>query len=240
MAGWIAGIDGCPAGWIAALRPVGAVRATRLELVGDLGAFLRRPGLAAAAIDMPIGLPERVGAGGRGPEQALRPLLGARQSSVFAIPARAAVEAADYEACCAAALAASDPPRKVSKQAFCLFPKIRALDALLRADAGLAARVFETHPEGAFRMMAGAPLAEPKKIRGRPHGPGLAERAALLAATGVPRALLDAPAPRGAGADDALDALACAFTADRILAGVAIRHGPGARDSFGLPIAIWS
>ena len=68
------------------------------------------------AVDMPIGLPERVQGSGRGPEQLVRPLLGARQSSVFAIPARCAVEAADYAEACARALAASDPPRKVSKQ----------------------------------------------------------------------------------------------------------------------------
>ncbi len=240
MTGWIAGIDGCKAGWIAAVRPAGEVAATRIEIVADLAAFLARPDLAAAAIDMPIGLPERVAGGGRGPEQALRPLLGARQFSVFSIPSRAAVEAADYAAARAVALATSDPPRSVAKQAFCLFPKIRALDALLRADANLAARVFETHPEGAFAAMAGAPLAHPKKVMSRPHGPGLAERAGLLAATGVPRALLDASPPRGAGADDVLDALACAFTADRILRGEAIRRGPGARDAHGLPIAIWS
>lgn len=240
MADWIAGIDGCPAGWIAAIRPPGKAVATRLEVFADLGDLLSRPGLVAAAIDMPIGLPERVGAGGRGPEAALRPLLGARQSSVFAIPARPAVEAPDYGAARAAALATSDPPRSVAKQAFCLFAKIRELDALLRRDPALAARVYETHPEGAFRMMAGAPLAEPKKVKNRPYPAGLAERAALLAATGVARALVEAPPPRGAGPDDVLDALACAWTADRICAGRALRHGPAARDAHGLPIAIWS
>ncbi|MBL8589453.1 MAG: DUF429 domain-containing protein [Methylobacteriaceae bacterium] len=240
MTGWIAGIDGCRAGWIVAIRPPDAPAATRLEVVADLADILGRPGLVCVAIDMPIGLPERVGRGGRGPEQALRPLLGARQSSVFAIPARAAVYADDYRAACAAALAASDPPKKVSKQAFFLFPKIRALDALLRADAALATRVFEAHPEAAFRMMAGAPLRHPKKVRGAPSAPGLDERVGLLAATGLPRALLDAPPPPGAGRDDALDALACAWTAERILAGTALRHGPGARDAHGLPVAIWS
>ncbi|MBK9081248.1 MAG: DUF429 domain-containing protein [Rhizobiales bacterium] len=240
MERWIAGLDGCRAGWAAALRPAGRPEATRLVVVDDLAAFLADPRLAAVAVDMPIGLRERIGAGGRGPEAALRPLLGARQSSVFAIPARAAVHAADYGAACAAALGTSDPPRKVSKQAFFLFPKIRALDGLLRADARLARIVRECHPEGAFRMMAGAPLAEPKKARGTPYPPGLAERAALLAATGVPRALLDARPPPGAARDDALDALACAWTADRLLTGAAVRHGPGASDAFGLPVAIWT
>jgi len=36
-------------------------------------------------------------------------------------------------AACAAALATSDPPRKVSKQCFHIFPRIREIDALLRA-----------------------------------------------------------------------------------------------------------
>lgn len=240
MRDWVAGLDGCRAGWAAALRPAGRPEATRLIVVEDLARFLADPRLAAVAVDMPIGLPERIGAGGRGPEVALRPLLGARQSSVFAIPARAAVHAPDYAAACAAALATSDPPRKVSKQAFFLFPKIRALDALLRADSRLAAVVRECHPEGAFRMMAGAPLRQPKKAKGTPFAPGLAERAALLAPTGVPRALLDAAPPQGAGRDDALDALACAWTADRLLTGAAVRHGPGASDAYGLPVGIWT
>ena len=54
---------------------------------------------------MPIGLPDRVGPGGRGPERAVRPLLGERQSSVFSVPSRAAVMEDDYRRSCAVALA---------------------------------------------------------------------------------------------------------------------------------------
>lgn len=235
----IAGLDGAPGGYVAAVSETGDLDDARLVWVDDLGAFLARP-FAAVAIDMPIGLPDSVGPGGRGPERALRARLGARQSSVFAIPARAAVEAADYAGACARALATSQPPKKVSKQAFCLFPKIRALDLLLRADAELAARVFEVHPEGAFAAMKGAPLVQPKKVKSAPHAPGLAERRALLAAQGLSSAALAAPPPAGAGGDDALDALACLWTARRIRDGEALRHGEGERDAFGLPITIWS
>jgi predicted RNase H-like nuclease len=233
----IAGLDGARGGFLAAFSETGALSDARIALVDDLAAFLARP-FAALAVDMPIGLPERVGPGGRGPERALRPLLGARQSSVFAIPSRRAVLCEEYRAACAAALATSDPPKKVSKQAFFLFAKIREIDALLRGDAALAARVFESHPEGCFAAMKGGPLDEPKKLQSRPYGPGLDERRALLAAQGFSRTLLEASPPKGAGADDMLDALACLWAARRIRDGEAIRHGEGARDAFGLEIAI--
>ncbi len=237
----LAGVDGCPAGWIAATLDLadGAVCVRVLPRLAELVAS--DPSLIVA-VDMPIGLPERVGPGGRGPEGALRPHLGQRQSSVFSVPSRAAVEAPDYAAACAAALATSDPPRKVSKQCFHLFPRIRELDALLRADPGLRERVFESHPEGAFMVMnRGRPLAEPKKVKSRPHDPGLAERRSLLRAAGLPDALVDARPPRGAGADDLLDACACLVTARRLHAGQA-RSFPAepARDAHGLSIAIWA
>ena len=47
---------------------------------------------AIVAVDIPIGLPERSGYGGRTAENAIRPLLGMRQSSVFSVPSRAAIE----------------------------------------------------------------------------------------------------------------------------------------------------
>lgn len=239
----LAGVDGCPAGWILVAfasetvsPPLVAVHGRFLDLVAAL------PPDAIIAVDMPIGLPDRIGPGGRGPEAALRPRLGARQSSVFSVPSRAAVEAADYGAACAAALATSEPPRKVSKQCFHLFPKIRELDAALRADPALPGRVYESHPEGAFMMMnGGRPLTEPKKVKSRRHGPGLDERRALLIAAGLPGDLVAAKPPRGAATDDLLDACACAVVAGRIHRREARTFpDPPGRDGFGLPVAIWA
>jgi predicted RNase H-like nuclease len=208
------------------------------ERFGALVASL--PPDAVIAVDMPIGLPDRIGPGGRGPEAALRPLLGARQSSVFSVPSRRAVYAADFGAACAEALATSDPPRKVSRQCFFLFPKIREIDGLLRAEPGLAARVRECHPEGAFMALNGMrPLSEPKKVKSRPWAPGLEERRALLRSAGFEDAFLAAPTPRGCGPDDLLDACACAATARRILRGGALSFPrEPERDAFGLPMAI--
>jgi len=239
---WLAGIDGCPGGWIAAfVGPAGAEgRLAVFTRFADVLAAPERP--AIVAIDMPIGLPERSGLGGRAAENAVRPLLGARQSSVFSVPSRAAVYAADYPQACRVALATSDPPRKVSKQLFNIAPKIREVDALLRADQVLASRVFEVHPELAFSRLNGErALSEPKKVKSRPYPPGLALRRALLRAAGLPPGLIGATPPKGAAEDDLIDALACAAVARRLHAGLARPFpDPPPRDPHGLPMAIWA
>jgi predicted RNase H-like nuclease len=192
------------------------------------------------AVDIPIGLPERAGYGGRRAENLVRPLLGERQSSVFSVPSRAAIFARDYGAACRIALATSQPPRKVSKQLFNIAPKIREVDQFLRANAALAARAFEVHPEAAFwRLNGECALTEPKKLKGRPYAKGLALRRKLLIAAGLPEDAVNAAPPEGAGADDALDALACAAVARRIHFGIARSFpDPPERDAFGLPMAI--
>jgi predicted RNase H-like nuclease len=187
-------------------------------------------------------LPERVGYGGRAAENAVRPLLGARQSSVFSVPSRTALEAADYRAACGIALATSDPPRAVSKQLYMIAPKIREVDTCLRADPAAAACVFEVHPELAFwRLNGGVALDEPKKVKGRCYEPGLALRRRLLIEAGLPPAVVKDTPPRGAGPDDLLDALACVAIARRVHAGVARPFpDPPERDAFGLRMAIWA
>ncbi len=239
---WLAGVDGCRAGWLAALvRP--AAGEAEVRVVARFADVLAAPEAPAAiAVDIPIGLPERAGPGGRTAENAVRPLLGARQSSVFSVPSRAALAAADYRAACRIALKTSDPPRMVSKQLFMIAPKIRDVDACLRADMAAAACVFEVHPEVAFwRLNGGRALTEPKKVKGRCYEPGLALRRQLLIDAGVAAAVVNAAPPNGAGPDDLIDALACAAIARRIHAGLARPFpDPPERDGFGLPMAIWA
>lgn len=196
---------------------------------------------------MPIGLPERIEGAGRAADRAARAALGRRGGSVFAIPARAAVEAgagpfADrtgrmeaYRKCCALARALSEPPRAPSIQSFGLFPRINEVDRALRAEPRLGERVFESHPELAFARMAGAPVPSSKKTVA-----GLAERRALLLANGLPTALLDAPRPAGAAEDDRIDACAMLLVARRIAAGTARPSpDPPERDADGIAVAIW-
>jgi predicted RNase H-like nuclease len=121
-------------------------------------------------------------------------------------------------------------------------PKIREVDACLRSDMTLAGRVYEVHPEVAFwRLNSECALTEPKKVKSRTYGPGLALRRGLLARGGLPAPLIDRAPPCGAAADDLLDALACAAVAKRIHAGIAKPFpDPPPRDAFDLPMAIWA
>lgn len=243
----IAGVDGCPAGWVAVVREAGR---DRLEVVARFADLFDRPDAPdLVVVDMPIGLPARAGPGGRGPEALIRPLLGARQSSVFSVPSRAAVEAGaglddgvGYREACRVALATSDPPRKISKQAYFLFPKIREIDALLRARPELRERVYESHPELAFRTLAGgAPMATPKKVKSAVNAEGVSEREALLVGLGLDAELFTGRPPRGVGHDDRLDAAALVLVAERIARGEAVSYPqPPGRDEHGLAVAIWT
>tara|TARA_R110002020_G_scaffold47752_5_gene136106 strand:- start:417 stop:1166 length:750 start_codon:yes stop_codon:yes gene_type:complete len=236
----LAGVDGCRTGWIALVRVPGEprpqllVRARFADLVEELG-----PG-AIVAVDMPMGLPERISGPGRGPEQAIRPYLGARQSSVFSIPARAAVEAQTYLEACALARETSDPPKKVSRQAFFLFGKILEIDRVLRADPAARDRIFECHPEFAFCRLNGmAAMATPKKIKGVVNPAGIAERIAVLARHGINPEIFAAGPPRGAAMDDLVDAAVNLVMAARHAAGLTAPFpAEPARDPHGILIAI--
>jgi predicted RNase H-like nuclease len=251
---WLAGADGCPSGWIVAFVRPDAPEA-RVRTVPSLADALtsdEQPHILV--VDIPIGLPDSGSRGGRAAENAVRPLLGQRQSSVFSIPSRKAVfaepgpfagQVALYEAhrrASAVARATCEPPKGIAIQAFMIFPKIREVDVLLRSDASLVKRVFETHPEVAFwRLNGERALGEPKKVKGRCYDPGLALRRQLLVAAGFPADAVRGPPPRGAGPDDLLDAFACAAVARRIHAGLAKPFpDPPPCDSFGLPMAIWA
>lgn len=237
---WLAGVDGCRAGWIAAfVRPTDG--AARVEIFPRFADVLAS-GAQVIAVDMPIGLPARAGYGGRKAENCVRPLLGARQSSVFSVPSRAAIYAQDYREACRIALATSDPPRKVSKQLFNIAPKIREIDECLRAGVARAERVFEVHPEVAFwRLNGERALMEPKKVKGKLHPAGVELRQHLLTMAELPEAIVHGEVPKGAARDDLLDALACAAIARRILRDEAEPFpNPPARDDYNLRMAIWA
>jgi predicted RNase H-like nuclease len=237
---WVAGVDGCRSGWLAVFVDASGGTAPRLRLFPAFAGILAAPERPERiAVDMPIGLPERIVGSGRAAEMAVRPLLGARQSSVFSVPARAAVMCDDYREACRAALASSDPPRAVARQSFALFRKIREIDALMSVE--LAERVVETHPEAAFHEAnARSAMSMPKKVKGRPSEPGLEERRLLLERLGFAAEFLRQRPPPGATADDLLDSCISAIVAKRHLQGAARSYpDPPARDARGLPIAIW-
>lgn len=249
----VAGVDGCKAGWVAVVRRHGQDISA---LVADSFAALidTVPGDTVVAVDMPIGLPDFTHRGGRGPEVLVRRVLGERQSSVFSIPSRAAVYAADEEftsierwyaahrEASRVARETSDPPRGVSIQAFGIFSRIREVDRLLTARPELRGRIIESHPEAAFwRLNGGKAMALPKKIKGAVNPAGMEERKVLLARCGHDRAFLDLAPPRGGGEDDFLDAAAVMLVAARFARGEAVSFpDPPGIDGRGIPVAIWT
>jgi predicted RNase H-like nuclease len=235
---WLAGVDGCRAGWIAAfVQPAGSE--ARVEILARFADVLAS-GVRVIAVDMPIGLPRR--SEERTAERLVRPLIGARQSSVFSVPSRPAIYAPDYREACRIAAETSDPPRKVSKQLFHIGPKIREIDACLRTGGARAEDVYEVHPEVAFwRLNGERALAEPKKIQGKLHPAGVALRQRLLLMAGLPEPIVCGAVPKGAARDDLLDALACAAIARRIYRGEAEPFpDPPPRDDHHLRMAIWA
>lgn len=254
----MAGVDGCRGGWLVVAVPLhrcGPDQASgRTEVAGDfanatvavcstfeqIASDPRR--FVRIAVDIPIGLPEQIGPGGRRCDVAARAVLGERQSAVFSMPSRRAVMSETYAAACNAALETSKPPRKISKQAFHLFPKVREVDAVLRGDPNAAERIVECHPEVAFWALNGkTPLRLAKKVKSRPNLEGLAYRRGLLASVGYREPFLEqrtAPA-RIAGPDDFIDACVNAWSAVRLVNGDAVCFPDTPdQDAYGLPIRI--
>lgn len=241
------GVDGCKGGWIAVWRERGLEPCcARFENVGTLVEALNEN--AVIAIDMPIGLPERAVSGGRAAERTIRPLLGRRKSSVFSVPSRKTVEsgciamrehcyAKAYQLALAQARKTSDPPTGLSRQSFGILPKIHELDQYLRANALVAARIHESHPEAAFCYLNGhTPMS-----CGKSKPDGETERKRLLTRWGLPIDFVNMPVPKGTKTDDFLDACVMLLVAERIRDGKAVSHpSPPERDIHNLPIAIWT
>lgn len=225
----VAGVDGCPGGWVV-VTDDGTSR-LRAEVLADLGPLLeavRDGGMAAVAVDMPMGLlHDRP----RQSDRAARAVLGPRRSSVFPTPVRAVLAATTYPEACELSRAACG--KALSKQAWFLVDRIRHLDELIEPDD--QQRVIEAHPECAFLRLAeryadGRPLAAKKTPEGQAARVGLLTRHLGSRFTRLWRQ----PRPRGAGfrPDDLLDAAVLTVTARHVLAGTSIHLGPE-RDPHG-------
>jgi predicted RNase H-like nuclease len=213
---FVAGVDGCRAGWVMVTVPSAGVGTPRVEVVPDAGPIVERVAqglLAAVAIDIPMGLPADAP---RAVDREARLRLGPRKSSVFPAPMRGVLTASSYEEACQISRAAYG--RAVSRQLFAILPKIRELDAL--QSPALQQRLFEMHPEVSFAELAGAPMQFHKATSEGRHERLQALRGAFpdLGATADIR-------PRGTQPDDVLDALVGAWTARRYLSGLHTRLG---------------
>ena len=244
----IAGVDGCRTGWFVALANVGKrgptdVRCTIEPTIQHVAAALG-PG-AIIAIDMPIGLLREPRKGGRDADAALRRVLGPRRSSVFSPPPRGILQCAEYHQALAACRATGDGTA-LSKQAWNITPRIREVDAFVRAALAHAdaPRLFEVHPEMCWAVMrSGDPLAPRPARHAKRTAEGHAERLALLAAHGLPPSAdaMNLVRPGTASRDDALDAHAALWTAWRLARGTAhCTPSVPPLDACGLPMAVWT
>ncbi len=235
-----AGIDGCRGGWAVAVVSAegmtdAAPRTVQLTVVPDFAEALTLARDARCiAVDMPIGLLSSPRPGGRDCDRAARALLGRQGSSVFSPPARPALAAVDYRE------AQRLQGAGLSIQTWNIVPRIREVDAVMTPL--LQGRVFEAHPELAFRTLAGRDVALARKATAE----GFSERIALLTRVlGVSMPdLREARSRLGAarvGLDDLADALVLADVARRAAAGGAFRVPTGAPpvDARGLRMEIW-
>lgn len=238
----IAGVDGCPSGWVAAVGPATSgepwltIASSFAVLVG------LHPQVKYWAVDIPIGL---AGDESRLCDSLARQRLGPRRgASVFPAPplvvshyADKCGESADYTEACR--LAAEATGKKISKQAWNITPKIAEVRRFLIETPKLRGRVFESHPELCFARLAdGDALADGKKT---PAG-GLRRRQLLSQVFGAPcveRLVRQTTSTRGVGVDDTLDALACWTAAARVASGQADSLPPDpSLDADGLSMAI--
>lgn len=218
----VTGIDGYPRGWVAArLDPDLSSPTVRWSTcaVPDIASLLHSDDVVG--IDMPIGLADH---GWRDCDHEARAALGRAGSRVFMTPPRAVL-----------ALGLGAPNDEVqrlsreltgqgtSRQAMGLAERILALDAALAGSTGTGTgAVIEVHPELSFAEMAGRPLASKKSAV------GVGERLRALAMWLPDPASALASVPDDVPVDDALDALACAWTAGRWRSGVARTLPPSA------------
>lgn len=229
---WVAGVDGCRGGWVAVLFNIGVREPRQTLLCEDFEAVLRlSPRPEVIAIDMPIGLLDVRRPKGRLCDELARNELTGRKSSVFSPPIRGLLDAPRSQALA----------NGVSPFAFGIVSKIGEVDQWMTPE--LQHRVFESHPELAFKSLCGRPMHLGKKTR-----EGRKERLRTLAnlrtifpdpgvmvAEDLGRFTRKQVAP-----DDLLDAYVMTWMASRIAAGTASRlPDDPPLDRKGLRMEIW-
>ncbi len=222
------------------MMPPGDPGAASLRFAATCDALL--PGVAAMAIDIPIGLQSAGEAPRRRADVLARDYLSGRNldgvagvaSRVFPAPTRPHLDALRSGAGYHDLAGAVPGVPKLSKQCYEICPKIREIDDLCAARP--AAPVYEAHPEVSFAFLAG------RTLRRKKSAAGALQRIGLLEAQGLRFAGLaeEAGALAGAGLDDVLDACVLALTADRIFGGGAFTlPDPPERDPEGRRRAIF-
>jgi len=186
-------------------------------------------------VDIPIGLRETEGDERRCDVEA-RGLLGARASSVFPAPCRAALGLPTYRA--ASEENHRQTGRRLSKQSFHIAPRILDVEDYLRQSWASGPVIREMHPEICFWALAGRPMTHPKRTV-----EGAEERIEVLtrhlpSAAAIVDEVAHAHRKTALGQDDVIDALAGAVTARRGASGLKTLPATPERDRRGLRMEI--
>lgn len=211
----VVGVDGCRGGWIAMCWDIDHGTVTP-EIHETLAGLIDHHASAGAiGIDIPIGLSDT---GTRRCDVEARRLLGrGRASSVFPPPIRDILHASTHSE--AVTMSRDRIEKGVTQQAFALFGKIAEANAAVTP--AMQDRVFEVHPEASFWALAGRPmLYRKKRQQGYGERKALLERATGLMITARKDAFRLAPPAKP---DDILDAIVAAWTARRVVDGLAGR-----------------
>jgi len=229
----IAGVDGTSRGWVVVLcnDDLEYLEARFIQYLTGLP-----HGLRVAAVDVPMGLPER---GDREADRLARRVLGEpRRRSVFTCPIRSVVlHAGSWEEACAYTQRADG--RQVSRQKFGILRKVREADELVRSEPWALRVLREVHPELSFAKWAGRPMEYNKKCRA-----GREERQSLIGRVFGPNAFESAREEirrNRVAPDDLADAFAAVWTASRIAHRNAERFPETQMvDSEGILMHIWA
>lgn len=230
----IAGVDGCKEGWVVAIGEGWRCEGrAKLIFCADFGSVVEATSSCeAVVVDMPIGIPP--GAECRDCDVQAREMLGSGGSRVFPTPPRESLVASTYQEFLARHKELRG--KGVSKQTCGIVPKIKEVDAVMTVE--LQDRVFEFHPEVAWKYVAGRTLESKHNVQGILERLEIVERCA----GGVGRFVREGDI-RAAKVDDVLDAIVGLSVADAIAEGpdynrrLPEREPP--RDARGLRMEIW-
>ncbi|MDB4041972.1 DUF429 domain-containing protein [Methylophilaceae bacterium] len=153
----VIGIDGCKAGWIIAKTLEN--ESISFQIIKNLNdVYLEGINVSHIGIDIPLQLSHT---GKRFAEIEARSLLKNRACTIFTPPTLNALRAKNYMDACEVNF--NECGKRISKQSWNLFPKIKEAQEFLDNKSINKLRVFEVHPELSFMAMNDMILVQASK-----------------------------------------------------------------------------
>ena len=153
----VIGIDGCKAGWIIAKSLEN--ESISFQIIKNLNdVYLEGINVSHIGIDIPLQLSHT---GKRYAEIEARSLLKKRACTIFSPPTLNALRAKDYIDACE--INFKECGKRISKQSWNLFPKIKEAQKFSKNNLISKLSVFEIHPELSFMAMNDMNLIEASK-----------------------------------------------------------------------------